>query len=78
MEGTAHPLILRAYEHELPWPVLEERLTALDVACQSFAYEQVLELLASLVHEYTPTRHDENLLLWETLAAGEAKDAVLH
>ena len=78
VEGTAHPLILRAYEHELPWPVLEERLTALDVACQSFAYEQVLELLASLVHEYTPTRHDENLLLWETLAAGEAKDAVLH
>ncbi|MFT3961363.1 polysaccharide biosynthesis protein [Propionivibrio sp.] len=78
VEGTAHPLIMRAYEHELPWPILEERLTVLDVACQSFAYEQVLELLASLVHEYTPTRHDENLLLWETLAAGEAKDAVLH
>ena len=78
VEGTAHPLIMRAYEHELPWPILEERLTALDVACQSFAYEQVLELLASLVHEYTPTRHDENLLLWETLAAGATKDAVLH
>ena len=78
VEGTSHPLIMRAYEHELPWPMLSERLTALDVACQSFAYEQVLKLLASLVHEYTPTRHDENLLLWQTLAAGEAKDAVLH
>lgn len=78
VEGTAHPLIMRAYEHELPWPVLAERLTALDVACQSFAYEQVLELLASLVREYVPTRHDESLLLWETLAAEGTKDAVLH
>lgn len=78
VEGTVHPLIMRAYEHELPWSVLAERLSALDVACQSFAYEQVLELLASLVHEYTPTRHGESLLLWETLAAREATDAVLH
>ena len=26
VEGTSHPLIMRAYEHELPWQMLEERL----------------------------------------------------
>ena len=26
VEGTSHPLIMRAYEHEVPWAVLTERL----------------------------------------------------
>ena len=36
VEGTSHPLILRAYEHELPWATLAERLSQLDKACQGF------------------------------------------
>ena len=45
VEGTSHPLIMRAYEHEVPWAVLTERLASLDEACQAFDYEGVLALL---------------------------------
>ena len=69
VEGTSHPLILRAYEHELPWATLAERLSQLDKACQGFAYQQALDLLATLVTEYTPTRHDDTKLLWQALAS---------
>ncbi len=69
VEGTSHPLILRAYEHELPWATLAERLSQLDKACQGFAYQQALDLLAALVTEYTPTRHDDSQLLWQALAS---------
>ena len=41
VEGTNHPLIMRAYEHEVPWEVLVERLAQLDVACKAFDYEKV-------------------------------------
>ena len=77
VEGTSHPLIMRAFEHELPWPWLEERLRLLDAACQSFKYEKVLEMLAELVQEYTPVRHDADHLLWQTIADDECHNAVV-
>ena len=78
VEGTQHPLIMRAYEHELSWPLLADRLTEVDEACQRFEYEKVLDLLAALVREYTPTRHDDNSLLWQMLAEQKQSDVVVH
>ena len=70
VEGTSHPLIMRAYEHELPWALLQERLAELDTASQGFDYEKVLSLLASLVQEYAPARHDGGDLTWQILMDG--------
>ncbi|MCL2523725.1 MAG: polysaccharide biosynthesis protein [Betaproteobacteria bacterium] len=67
VEGTSHPLIMRAYEHEVPWEVLTEKLALLEKAAQSFDYEQALTLLASLVKEYAPARHGEAELLWRAM-----------
>ncbi|MCM8594248.1 nucleoside-diphosphate sugar epimerase/dehydratase [Accumulibacter sp.] len=67
VEGTSHPLIMRAYEHEVPWSVLSERLAQLDEACQAFDFEKVLELLALLVQEYKPVRHGDEALVWRAL-----------
>lgn len=78
VEGTSHPLIMRAYEHELPWPWLAERLSLLDAACQSFEYENVLKMLADLVREYTPARHGGDPLLWRAMVENESHDVVVH
>lgn len=67
VEGTSHPLIMRAYEHEVPWPVLTAQLAELDVACRDFDFEKVLTLLASLVQEYEPARHGDGELLWRAM-----------
>jgi FlaA1/EpsC-like NDP-sugar epimerase len=66
VEGTSHPLIMRAYEHELPWSELRGRLESLDEACRTFDYEQVLALLALLVQEYSPAQHGDQELIWRS------------
>jgi FlaA1/EpsC-like NDP-sugar epimerase len=78
VEGTSHPLIMRAYEHELPWNLLQERLAELDVVSQNFEYEKVLTLLASLVREYVPARHGDGELLWRVMAEPEQGKVVIH
>jgi FlaA1/EpsC-like NDP-sugar epimerase len=78
VEGTAHPLIMRAYEHEVPWVVLSERLASLDVACQAFDFEKVLVLLGSLVQEYAPARHGDSGLLWRTMIKPAKVDLLVH
>ncbi|MEF8701655.1 MAG: nucleoside-diphosphate sugar epimerase/dehydratase [Candidatus Accumulibacter sp. UW26] len=77
-EGTSHPLIMRAYEHELPWPVLTERLASLDDACHVFDYEKVLAILASLVQEYAPARHRDGKLLWQAMTRPAERSMVVH
>lgn len=78
-EGTSHPLIMRAYEHELPWTVLNERLLTLDEACQAFDYEKVLAVLGSLVKEYEQASHGDGELLWRAMAKPDAGgDVVVH
>ena len=67
LEGTSHPLIMRAFEHEVPWTVLMEQLTSLDEACQTFDFEKVLGLLGSLVQEYAPSRHGDGELIWRKM-----------
>ena len=77
-EGTSHPLIMRAYEHELPWIVLSERLASLDEACRTFDYEQVLFLLGLLVQEYAPARHGDAELLWRVMSKPIVGNVVVH
>jgi len=50
--GTDHPMILRAMEHRLSWPKMEQILNDLLVALASFDCHQALELLTASVAEY--------------------------
>ncbi len=50
--GTDHPMILRAMEHRLSWPKMEQTLNDLLVALASFDCHQALELLTASVAEY--------------------------
>ncbi|HRD87440.1 MAG TPA: nucleoside-diphosphate sugar epimerase/dehydratase [Accumulibacter sp.] len=78
VEGTSHPLIMRAYEHEVPWAVLVEQLARLDAACRAFDYHEVLAVLGELVQEYAPARHGDGELLWRAMAKSVKGDAVVH
>ncbi len=78
VEGTSHPLIMRAYEHELPWARINELLDKMDEASRAFDYERVLALLGSLVEEYTPARHGDDELWWRTPGRPVAGDVVMH
>jgi FlaA1/EpsC-like NDP-sugar epimerase len=50
--GTDHPMILRAIEHRLSWPKMEQILNDLLVALASFDCHRALELLSGSVAEY--------------------------
>ena len=78
VEGTSHPLIMRAYEHELPWARINELLAKMDEASRTFDYERVLALLGSLVEEYSPARHGDDELWWRTPARPVAGEVVIH
>ncbi|GGI17896.1 polysaccharide biosynthesis protein [Oxalicibacterium faecigallinarum] len=54
VEGTRHPLIMRAQENEIPWTDLKEMLSALDHACIAFDYKAVRAILLKIVEEYAP------------------------
>ncbi len=50
--GTDHPMIMRAMEHRLSWPRMEQILNELLVALASFDCHRALALLAEAVAEY--------------------------
>jgi FlaA1/EpsC-like NDP-sugar epimerase len=50
--GTDHPMIMRAMEHRLSWPRMEQILNELLVALASFDCRRALALLADAVAEY--------------------------
>jgi FlaA1/EpsC-like NDP-sugar epimerase len=50
--GTDHPMIMRAMEHRLGWPRMEQILNELLVALASFDCHRALALLAEAVAEY--------------------------
>lgn len=50
--GTDHPMIMRAMEHRLPWPKMQQILNDLLVALASFDCHRALELLTESVAEY--------------------------
>lgn len=62
VEGTQHPLIMRAQEAEIPWSDLQIMLDALDLACKQFEYEKVRTLLLQIVSEYSPQCGIEDFL----------------
>ncbi|WP_076590917.1 polysaccharide biosynthesis protein [Herminiimonas arsenitoxidans] len=62
VEGTQHPLIMRAQEAEIPWADLQELLLALESACEQFEYEKVRALLLQVVSEYAPQCGIEDFL----------------
>jgi FlaA1/EpsC-like NDP-sugar epimerase len=50
--GTDHPMIMRAMEHRLAWPRMEQVLNELLVALASFDCHRALALLTEAVAEY--------------------------
>ena len=62
VEGTNHPLIMRAQEIEIPWAVLQVMLNELEKACENFDYEEVRRLLLRMVSEYAPQCGIEDFL----------------
>jgi FlaA1/EpsC-like NDP-sugar epimerase len=50
--GTDHPMVMRAMEHHLPWPKMQEILNELLVALGSFDCQRALALLTEAVAEY--------------------------
>lgn len=54
VEGTSHPLIMRACEAEIEWNVLEKALKELEMACNRFNIASIRNLLLEIVHEYQP------------------------
>jgi FlaA1/EpsC-like NDP-sugar epimerase len=50
---SGHPMILRAREHHLDWPVLEKRLAILERFCESGDEKGIRHQLSTLVDGYT-------------------------
>jgi FlaA1/EpsC-like NDP-sugar epimerase len=78
VEGTEHPLIMRAQEIEIPWIILENLLGKLDDACTRFAYEEVRALLLQAVAEYSPQCGIEDFIWRAKHRLANAGDAILH
>jgi FlaA1/EpsC-like NDP-sugar epimerase len=64
VEGTEHPLIMRAREVELPWQTLEGMLTRLEDALNRFENEAIRMVLLEIVEEYIPQCGIEDFL-WQ-------------
>lgn len=62
VEGTEHPLIMRAQESEIPHAELQLLLRELDDACERFSYEDVRMVLLKAVKEYAPQCGIEDLI----------------
>lgn len=62
VDRTEHPLIMRAEESMIAWPVLQGKLEKLDVACKRFSFDDVRQLLLELVKEYQPQCGIEDMI----------------
>lgn len=62
VEGTEHPLIMRAQEAEIAWMELEKLLDEMRFACDQFDHEGLRALLLRAVTEYTPQCGIEDLI----------------
>ncbi len=62
VEGTEHPLIMRAQEAEIPWNLLQDLLQRLEAACVACNHEEVRALLAHIVPGYVPQCGIEDLV----------------
>ncbi|WP_222619447.1 polysaccharide biosynthesis protein [Undibacterium hunanense] len=75
VEGTSHPLIMRAQENELPWDQLNALLQDLNAACTAFDYTQIRALLLQIVAEYEPQCGIEDLI-WQAQQTGSEDQTV--
>jgi FlaA1/EpsC-like NDP-sugar epimerase len=81
VEGTQHPLIMRAQETELSWPVLQEYLDELESACDRFDYIALRASLVKIVGEYAPQGEIEDFLWQEagrTVSDNNSGKAEMH
>jgi len=62
VEGTDHPLIMRAQEEEIPWQILENLLKQLEDSCNRFDHEKIRQILLHAVQEYQPQCGIEDIL----------------
>ena len=62
VDGTGHPLILRAQESMLAWPALQIILEKLEIACQHFDCEEARKWLLEVVKEYQPQCGIEDMI----------------
>jgi FlaA1/EpsC-like NDP-sugar epimerase len=77
VEGTAHPLIMRAQENEIPWLRLKGLLSELAAACERSEYEEVRGLLLRMVVEYAPQCGIEDLIWQEQLKSASSSHTTL-
>jgi FlaA1/EpsC-like NDP-sugar epimerase len=66
--GTEHPMIMRAMEHSLPWPQVQQMLDELSGALTRFDCDRARALLMQAVAEYRPTGDIQDLV-WSRKAA---------
>ena len=73
--GTDHPLIMRAEEAEIAWPILEQMLKHLDQTCEQGNHEAIRAQLRNIVPEFTPSS-DIDDHLWKMSLASMTADAI--
>jgi len=71
--GTDHPMIMRAMEHSIPWPRMQQLLNDLLVALASFDCRRALALLSESVAEYR-TVHAISDYVWTRKAIAPATE----
>ena len=71
VNGTDHPLIMRAQENMIAWPVLQSKLAELELACQNFSCEEVRAILLELVREYAPQCGIEDMIWRQQQLVGD-------
>lgn len=67
VQKTEHPLIMKASEYALESEELFHKINQMEEYARQFYYEKIIALLSQTVREYQTTRHDDALLLWQTL-----------
>jgi FlaA1/EpsC-like NDP-sugar epimerase len=73
VEGTSHPLIMRAQESEIAWQTLHGMLNEMDQACKKFDYEAVRASLLSIIKEYSPQCGIEDFIWTEQARLKQSK-----
>jgi FlaA1/EpsC-like NDP-sugar epimerase len=70
-QPTEHPMIRRAREQALPWPVVRESLARLETASRHFDYPAVRAILRETVAEYQPDNGIEDWV-WRAMEKRQA------
>jgi FlaA1/EpsC-like NDP-sugar epimerase len=73
--GTAHPRIMRAVEHSLPWERVRQLLEDLLIALGSFDCRRALARLTDAVVEYRPDSEIKDLVWVRRASVGQRSEA---